>query len=133
MELPRERVTIAEVQATDSAVLEKIFEFYDFSVGEHFFIKDQPDKEWIIEAIDTADRTIVIYDGGKTIEHCGNCYALIGVAALIDLIGYYDGAFELRAWGEGWLLILANGIIESTEGDDLVGFLWKTLTTIVSK
>lgn len=133
MRLPRERVSISEVQATDSAVLEKIFEFYDISVGEHFFIKDRPDKEWVIEALDGEDSLIATYDGGKTIEHYGNYYPLIGVASLVNLIGNFDGSFELRVWGKGWLLILGDGIIESTEGDDLVGFLWKTLIDMLTK
>jgi hypothetical protein len=132
LRLPRERVSIAEVQATDSAILDKLFEFYDFSTGEYFFIKDQPDKAYVIEAEERDNNLNVVYDAGKVIDYYDNCLPLISTAAIIDMIGYYGESFELRAWGKGWLLI-ADEIIESTEGEDLVGFLWKTLTTIVAK
>ncbi|CAH1053997.1 hypothetical protein [Paenibacillus pseudetheri] len=132
MRLPRDRVSISEVLATDSAILDKLFEFYDYSAGEYFFIKDQPDKEWIIEAEDReGDNFNAIYDGGKVIDYYKNCLPLISTAAIIDMITYY-GSLELRAWGEGWLLI-HEGLIESAEGDDLVGFLWKTLVHMVAK
>lgn len=131
MRLPRERVSIAEVQATDSAILDKLFEFYDFSTGEYFFIKEQPDKEWVIESEFRGENLNVAYDGGKVIDYHENCLPLISSTAIIDMIAYYE-SFELRAWGEGWLLI-ADKIYESADGEDLVGFLWKTLTTIVAK
>ncbi|WP_342479533.1 hypothetical protein [Paenibacillus sp. FSL F4-0097] len=132
MRLPRERVSIAEVQATDSAILDKLFEFYDFSAGEYFFIKDQPDKAYVIEAEERDNNLNVVYDGGKVIDYYDNCLPLISTTAIIDMIGYYGESFELRAWGKGWLLI-TDEIIESAEGEDLVGFLWKTLTTLLVK
>ncbi|MEK3699337.1 hypothetical protein NYE33_20405 [Paenibacillus sp. FSL R10-2199] len=73
MRFPRERVTIAEVQATDPMVLDKIFEFYDFSAGEYFFIKEQPDREWVVEAEDSPDDLNAIYDGGKVIAFYKEC------------------------------------------------------------
>jgi len=48
MRVPRDRVSIAEVLSTDPALVDKIIEFHDASVGEFFYLKDSPDKAYLI-------------------------------------------------------------------------------------
>lgn len=132
MRFPRERVSIAEVRAVDTAVLDKLFEFYDFEVGEYFFIKGQPDKEWVVEEERRLEDLNVVYGGDQVVNYYDECLPLASTAAIIDMLSFYEESFELRAWGKGWLLINGEGITESSDDEDLVGFLWRALITAVT-
>lgn len=135
LKLPRDRVSINEVMETDPGLLEKILEFYDVSPGEVFFIKDNPDKMYLIDdVLSSNDDVIAVFDRDKQIGFHKNCLPLYSIGAMIDHIEYYGRGIELRSYGPGWLLILdTEGIIESDEGEDLVAFLWRVVKQVSSE
>ncbi|WP_438491039.1 hypothetical protein [Paenibacillus sp. IHBB 3054] len=134
MKFQRERVSIAEVQAADPATIYKMMEFYESSVGDHFFFIDRPDKVWVVEAEFADNPSIYTYDGGKEFDNSTDEYRLLpSVVGMIDVLAYY-GAFELRAHRDRWIAILENHVFfESVDGEDLVAFLWRVWKAAVTE
>lgn len=135
MKLPRDRVSIQEVLDTDPDLLEKILEFYDVSPGEVFFIKENPEKIYLIDnLLPCDDDVIAVFNRDKQIKFHKNCLPLYSIGAMIDHIDHYGRGIELRTYGSGWFVILGtDGIIESEEGEDLVAFLWRVVKKVSSE
>lgn len=134
MKKQRERVSIAEVLATDPATLKKMMEFYESSLGEYIFFKDQPDKEWFVDEKIIDEVSYYTYDGGKKFDYSLEQYHVVpSVVTMLDILAYY-GSFEFRAHRDSWVAILDNNVFfESEEDEDMAAFLWRVWKAAVTE
>ncbi|WP_138751868.1 hypothetical protein [Paenibacillus sinopodophylli] len=133
MRAPRDKVSIAEVLATDPDTLEEIIKFHDASVGEFFFLKDEPNQVHLIveEVFDEVDREHrVRNERGEVIDYYELALPLFSGTAMMDIIRQHCQTEIRSAYGQ-WMIILQGAdVIQSEEGEDLIALLWRVLKKV---
>lgn len=133
MQYARDITTIEEVLSTDEETLNKVLDvtYYDQKPGDLFFIKDKPDKIYLIEDIELIDGDYyLVYYGGEKIFY-EDTLPLFTSGNLVDMLQAHQ-LVEVRTFRGGWLLIFDNVHIYTSEEDELlVSFLWRALKDLV--
>ncbi|GIO33241.1 hypothetical protein J2TS6_43820 [Paenibacillus albilobatus] len=132
MKLAQDVLTIEQVTSIGKESMNKILDviFYDFKLGDFFFLDKNPDRIYLIEDIIIKnDDWLIIYDNGKQAVY-EECVPLFTVGNLIDILSSMH-SFDLRTFGQGWILLWDSSMSFESETDEpLLLFLWRVLTEI---
>lgn len=87
----------------------------------------EPNKEYVIEDYRfNFSEEIITYNGDKTTSY-DDCLPIFTTGLLIDIISFMH-SFDLRSFGNGWILLWnSEEMFQSNEDELLVSFLWRAL------
>lgn len=122
----RDRLTVAEVLATDPTAWEKVSWDVDVSPGDIFFYKDEPDKVYIAERLyQDEDIHVYGYDNGKRIDYDRDVMILFSVSAMLDLISYNCPVQVIYNKERPTVILDGNHVLQSEENEDFVALMWR--------
>lgn len=135
MQLERDILTAEETLSIGEETLKKIIDkpFFDYKVGDQFFIKSQPDVSHVVLGDyydEQAKEIILVYGNNQRIDF-EEVYPLFTTGMLMELLSFAF-PFNLSTFGHGWILLWNGGsVFQSQEGESLVSFLWRALAEVV--